>query len=264
MQFLKPLDSPKRLLSFDFDGTLHDPGGEPPVPEELFERILILRKSHGAAWGVNTGRSLDHLLEGLADSGFPFLPDWAVTREREIHFPAADGWRSHQEWNDRCARDIEELFDCNQLLLGRIRREMEEQTGARWLTMDGEPAGVIAQTEEEIDWIIDRVKEYVDANSDLNWQRNSIYLRFGHRRYNKGSSLSEVGRLLGVKAADCFAIGDSHNDLEMLDGTHAAMVACPANSIDEIRDLVERSGGLVCKKAHGDAILEAFDHFFAK
>jgi hydroxymethylpyrimidine pyrophosphatase-like HAD family hydrolase len=69
--------------------------------------------------------------------------------------------------------------------------------------------------------------------------------------------------MMGVETANCFAIGDSHNDEEMLDGTHAGMNACPANAIPEIQQLVRSSGGLVCKGVHGEAVLEALRHYLA-
>jgi HAD superfamily hydrolase (TIGR01484 family) len=263
MKPLPSLDQPRHLLSFDFDGTLHDPAATPSVPPKLFGLLESLRETHHASWGVNTGRNIEFLLEGLEDSGFPFLPDWVVAREREVHVCNADGeWRAHHEWNARCAHDIATLFESQKQLLERIRHDVDHQTGAQWLSMEGEPAGVIAQSEEEIDWIVSRVLEHIDGDSDLSWQRNSIYLRFGHRGYHKGSSLAEVARLMSVDAANCFAIGDSHNDSEMLDGAHAGMLACPANAIHEIRELVSNSGGIICSSSHGEAVIEALGHYF--
>jgi hydroxymethylpyrimidine pyrophosphatase-like HAD family hydrolase len=69
--------------------------------------------------------------------------------------------------------------------------------------------------------------------------------------------------MFGVETANCFAIGDSHNDEEMLDGTHASMNACPANAIDEIREIVGKAGGLICSGTHGEAVIEALKHYFA-
>lgn len=263
MKPLPPLGQPRHILSFDFDGTLHDPAATPTVPNELFELLPRLREHHQVSWGINTGRNLEYLVEGLEDSGFPFFPDWVVAREREIHHCDSQGkWSAHQEWNDRCARDIEDLFKSQRQALGRIQHDVEHQTGAQWFCMEGEPAGVIAQSEEEIDWIVSRVNEHMEAGSELSWQRNSIYLRFGHRSYHKGSSLSELARLMSVERADCFAIGDSHNDSEMLDGKHAGMLACPANAIEEIRELVRDSGGLLCSSTHGEAVIEALAYYF--
>lgn len=263
---MKPLPAPeavRHILSFDFDGTLHDPAADPSVPRQLFERLRGIRDSHAAVWGINTGRNIEYLLEGLQDAGFPFLPDWIVAREREIHRCTPDGeWRADTQWNSRCAREIDTLFGRHREVLDKIRHDVLHHTGAQWFSMEGEPAGVVAQSEEEIEWIVGRVLEHAAGVPDLSWERNSIYLRFSHRRFHKGSCLSELARSLSLEASHCFAIGDSHNDCGMLDGLHAGMVACPANAIAEIRELVVGSGGLVCTRSHGDAAVEALDHYF--
>ncbi len=261
---LSSLQDPDWLLSFDFDGTLHDPASVPSVPPEFFHRLNRLRSQRRACWGINTGRSLEHLIEGFVESGFPFLPDWVVAREREIYFPAPDGgWMAHEVWNRNAESRIAELFEQQQLLLEWIRREVEEHTGAQWLEMEGEPAGVISRTEEEMEWIVGRVMELADPESDLSWQRNTIYLRFSHRGLHKGSCLSEIARGLGVPAAHCFAMGDSHNDIEMLDPEHAGMTACPANALDLVRERVRAHGGWVAASVHGHGVIEALDHYFS-
>ncbi|HEX5791522.1 MAG TPA: HAD hydrolase family protein [Luteolibacter sp.] len=262
MQSRPSSQRPRLILSFDFDGTLHDPASKPPVPSEFFVRMAQLRGRLGASWGINTGRSLEHLLEGLADCGLTIGPDWVVAREREIYLQGKGGLQAHQAWNQRCESEIAALFEIHRDLLASIRREVEERTGAQWFEMEGEPAGVIARTEEEIEWIVGRVLEQIEPDSDLAWQRNSIYLRFGHRAYQKGSSLSELARLHGLGPGQCFAMGDSHNDLEMLAPEHAGMCACPANALAEVKELVARSGGLITASVHGAGVLEALDHFF--
>jgi HAD superfamily hydrolase (TIGR01484 family) len=263
MQTLPPAILPAAILSFDFDGTLHDPASDPPVPAELFHLLRRLRQSNGALWGINTGRSLGHLQEALADCSFPFQPDWVVAREREIYLADGHGgWQPHHPWNRRCEKEIHGLFKRAHQLLQRIRQEVEEFTGAQWMEWDGEPAGVIARTEEEMAWIVGRVELLATAEPHLAWQRNSIYLRFGHRDFHKGSSLTEIARLHRLPPARCFAMGDSHNDLEMLDATHASMTACPMNAVEEIRARVAAGGGLVTRAAHGHGVIEALRHFF--
>jgi hydroxymethylpyrimidine pyrophosphatase-like HAD family hydrolase len=256
---------PNAVLSFDFDGTLHDPASDPPVPEEFFEVIRELRTDHHALWGINTGRSLEHLLEGLRESRFPFLPDWVVAREREIHQPHLSGrWLPHLPWNQRCEREIQTLFKRLKGLLEQIRRDIEQHTGAQWLAMEGEPAGLVSRTEEEMEWIVSHITPMVANEPQLAWQRNSIYLRFGHRDFQKGSSLGEIARLHHLPVARCFAIGDSHNDMEMLDASHAGMAACPANAVPEVVAHVTARGGIVTKGIHGEGVVEALRHFFPR
>jgi len=256
---------PAAILSFDFDGTMHDPASDPPVPTELFELLRQLRRSEGALWGINTGRSLEHLREAFSESSFPFLPDWVVARECEIYLPAPDGrWLPHAPWNRRCEKEVHGLFKRARKLLDRIRHEIEEHTGAQWMEWHGEPAGVISRTVEEMEWIVQHVTPIAAEEPQLSWQRNSIWLRFGHRDFQKGSSLAEIARIHRLPAARCFAMGDSHNDLEMLDPAHAGMTACPANSVDEIRGKITATGGLVTQGVHGHGAIEALRHFFQR
>jgi len=263
MKTLPPPSLPAAVLSFDFDGTLHDPASNPPVPSAFFDLIRELRDKKHAVWGINTGRSMHQMVEGFVESSFPFLPDWVVAREREIYFPDTFGrWIPHASWNKRCEKEIHGLFKNGRKLLARIRHEIEEHTGAQWLEMEGEPAGLISRTEEEMAWIVAHITPLVAEQPQLSWQRNSIYLRFGHRDFQKGSSLSEVARAHTLPAARCFAMGDSHNDLEMLDPSHAGMTACPANAVEEIRTHVLANGGIVTRGIHGEGVIEALLHYF--
>ncbi len=254
---------PNLILSFDFDGTLHDPAGVPPVPREFFSEIRRLRETRSAVWGINTGRSMPHVVEGFIESAFPFLPDWIVAREREIYFPNNFGrFVPHLDWNKRCEKDINKLFKKSRKVLKKIRREVEEHTGAQYIEMHGEPAGLISRTEEEMEWIVGHIEPIMAEVPELGWQRNSIYLRFGHRNYQKGTTLTEVARLHGLGTAQTFAAGDSHNDIEMLSVAHCAFAACPANAVGAIRDAVATRGGLTTLAAHGFGVVEALRAFF--
>jgi hydroxymethylpyrimidine pyrophosphatase-like HAD family hydrolase len=260
---LEPLPLPGLILSFDFDGTLHHPGDTPPVSPRLFETLRRLRREKAALWGINTGRSIAHVVEGLAEGGFPFAPDWIVAREREVWLPDAAGrWVPHEPWNRQCERDLAKFFKEARTTLDAIRREVEEHTGATWIEQPGDPAGLIARTEEEMAWIIGRVEALAAGEPRLGWQRNSIWLRFGHRNYQKGSSLTETARHFGLVPAHVFAIGDSHNDFEMLHPSVAAKIACPGNSVAEIRAHVLAHGGYACRNGHSGGCVEALEHFF--
>jgi hydroxymethylpyrimidine pyrophosphatase-like HAD family hydrolase len=255
--------TPSALLSFDFDGTLHHSGGQPPVPLEFYETIVQLREKQGAIWGINTGRSMAQVVEGLMESKFPFLPDWVVAREREIYFPnSSGGWDPLESWNSSCEKEITELFGRCRTLLAQLRHDIEAQTGARWMEFPGEPAGLVAQTAEEMEWIVSHITPLCAHEPQLGWQRNSIWLRFGHRDYQKGSSLSRVAKHYGLSISQTFAIGDGHNDLEMLDPINARMIACPGNAVPDIQEKVRTSGGYIALAECGDGSVEALRYFF--
>ena len=256
-------NSANLLLSFDFDGTMHHPATSPSIAPAIWDLFDALRDKHGALWGINTGRSLPHLIEGLQESGVPRFPDFIVAREREIFFPGESGeWHADGEWNDACELAIRQLLAESDNMMKKIRGLVEERTGAQWLEEPGEPAGIISRTEEEMAWIVAQVESIVPPTSRLGWQRNSIYLRFGHRAYQKGSSLARVTGHFQLTPDRVFAIGDSHNDLEMLHRDVAGMFACPANAVTEIASHVMEQGGYLCRESHSQGAVEALRHFF--
>ncbi len=263
MRTLDACPNPSLLLSFDFDGTLHDPADSPPVPLSFFETIRRLRETRSAVWGINTGRSMPQVVEGLIESNFPFLPDWVVAREREIYFPNDFGrFLPHKDWNDRCEKDIHKLFKKSKKVLKKIRAEVEEHTGAQYIEMDGEPAGLISRTDEEMDWIAAHIAPIIAEAPDLGWQRNSIYLRFGHKDYQKGSTLSEVARLYDIPTAQVFAMGDSHNDIEMLSEAHSGIAACPWNAVEAIREVMAARTGMIASRPAGHGVVECLNAAF--
>ena len=258
MRTLDACAKPDLLLSFDFDGTLHHPADQEPVPVAFFETIRHLRETRNAVWGINTGRSMPYVVEGLLESKFPFIPDWVIAREREIYFPNSFGrFEPYQKWNKRCEDDIHQLFKKASKTLKLIRKEVEEHTGAQYIELDGDPAGFISRTEEEMEWIVGHIAPMVNEVPNLGWQRNSIYLRFGHKNYQKGTTLSEVMKIYQLDISQTFAMGDSHNDVEMLSENHSGQAACPSNAVDEIRKLIESRNGYVAKAVHGNGVVEA-------
>ena len=95
----------------------------------------------------------------------------------------------------------------------------------------------------------------------LDYQRNTVWLRFCHTDYHKGAALAELARLLEVPRENIFAAGDHHNDISMLDGKVAAMPSCPANAIPEVQEAVRNAGGYVAQKDHGAGVHEALFYF---
>ncbi len=254
---------PIRLLSTDFDGTLvaHD---NDPVLDPACMRLIAELQRDGALWAINTGRSVELLESGLLDFDFPVHPDFIVTSERDIFRPANNGgkhWEPFGDWNHRCARAHEELFNSAQSILADIIRFVKQNTSARVVFLGEGPEGVIAQSEDEMD----RITRYIDGarvkQPDFHYQRNTIYLRFCHADYHKGAALAELSRLIEVPRENIFAAGDHHNDLSMLDGRFAAMPACPSNAIELVKDAVRSAEGYVAERGFGAGVHEALLHF---
>jgi HAD superfamily hydrolase (TIGR01484 family) len=247
---------PLRLLSLDFDGTMVGPWleGKAAVSEELVRCLAALRK-RGVLLAINTGRNL-----ALVDQGmelFPAIPDFALTTEREIFRWTKEGWEPLAEWNERCHRDHEELYAEAASLLAEIEAYILNERQVRSYREFGRMVGLIAQNNDEMDRIVDYLRLTCSRVPNLSFQRNSIYLRFCHSVYHKGSVLKALQTHLGIQPGDTFAAGDNFNDLPMLDPEIAHHLACPANSVEEVKETVRRSGGYVAELAGGDGVAEA-------
>jgi HAD superfamily hydrolase (TIGR01484 family) len=251
-----------RLISTDFDGTLVAHDNDPVLDPPCIELIGELQRN-GALWSINTGRSVELLESGLFDFEFPIRPDFILTSERDVFRPSRNGgkWEPFGDWNDRCAQAHAELFNSAQSVLSEIIDFVNQKTTARVIYFGPDPEGLVATSEEEMDRITEFVERVRVKQPEFNYQRNTIYLRFCHAAYHKGAALAELSRLIQVPREQIFAAGDHHNDVSMLDGRFAAMPACPANAIDQVKDAVRSAGGYVADREYGAGVHESLLHF---
>jgi hydroxymethylpyrimidine pyrophosphatase-like HAD family hydrolase len=233
-----------RLLSLDFDGTMVGPWleGKAAVSDELVKCLAALRK-RGALLAINTGRNL-------------------ALVEREIFRWTKEGWEPFSDWNQQCHRDHEELFTEAALLLAEIEAYILNERQARSYREYGRLVGLIAQNDDEMDRIVEYLRLQCSRVANFSFQRNSIYLRFCHAVYHKGSVLKALQTRLGIQPQETFAAGDNFNDLPMLDPGIAQHLACPSNSVEEVKETVRRHGGFVADLAGGDGIAQALRRIY--
>ena len=251
-----------RLLSIDFDGTLVSRVNEPVLDDRCMELIRNLQDD-GVLFAINTGRSVDLLESGLTDFSFPMRPDFILTSERDLFRPGQDGekWEAFGDWNERCAREHAELFNSAQSVLAEVVDFVNQKTKARLIYHSEGLEGLVAADDAEMNRITKFIEQARAKQPKFHYQRNTVFLRFCHADYHKGAALAELARLIGIPRENIFAAGDHHNDISMLDGKVAAMPACPANAIDEVKDAVRNAGGYVAKNEHGAGVYEALCYF---
>jgi hydroxymethylpyrimidine pyrophosphatase-like HAD family hydrolase len=95
------------------------------------------------------------------------------------------------------------------------------------------------------------------------YMRNTIWVRFCHEAYSKGTALSELARLTGISRDEIFAAGDHYNDLPMLDGSCAKWVTCPSNAVPAVKEVVRLAGGYQARGRCSAGVVEALEHFGA-
>jgi HAD superfamily hydrolase (TIGR01484 family) len=250
-----------RLLSTDFDGTLVDHYASPPVAPALFELLAELRRC-GVLWALNTGRDLAFAQDGLRQFEFPLEPDYILTNEREIFHRNAQGqWQDYGDWNRQCLLAHDLLFEQEACFLEEMLRFIREETGAEPIYENSKPVGLVAQSDAEMDRVIEYLHTSRSPESLFHYQRNTIYLRFCHAHYSKGAALGELCRLTEVSIHETFTAGDHHNDISMLDGTFARWAAAPGNAIEEVKGAVQKAGGYVAQARCSDGVVEALRYF---
>jgi hypothetical protein len=248
------------LISTDFDGTVHAEFENPPVPPELERRIADLQRS-GVRWMINTGRDLSSLLETLARARLSIWPDYLGLVEREIYVRQGHEYHPCVDWNQACARDHAGLFDRLRPDVPRLTAWIEERFDATIYEDPFSPLCMIASNNTEADAIMEYLERYCAEVPDLTVVRNDIYARFSHVRYNKGTVVAEVARQIGIRREAVFAAGDHLNDLPMLDGQFAGMVAAPSNAIPQVQALIRKVGGFQGTTPWGHGVAEALAHF---
>ena len=264
---MRVLDYPAEvtgILSFDFDGTLFLPENE-VVLEPIFYQTIETLREDGWLWAINTGRSLLYMLEGFEQSSFPFSPDFLVAREREIYTPSESfgRWKRVEDWHEKHVRDTAHFMHESAAFIDLMKQYIEDETAAQWIEEEGDPASIIASSEDEMLVIAAFVEEQRKSYPLVGVLRNSIYMRFTHKDYHKGTSLQELARRVQVPVERVFAIGDGHNDIDKLHPDVAGMIACVGNSQQEVKDYVASHGGYVTK-AHGSlGSVEALNYFLA-
>jgi hydroxymethylpyrimidine pyrophosphatase-like HAD family hydrolase len=248
------------LLSTDFDGTLIGFSSD-GVCGGAFAEVLTEHRRHGGLWAINTGRSLQHAIDGLARFGAPSLPDFLLTNEREVFRRCREGqWEAHGDWNEHCTRQHDALHEKSLEVIRRIEALLAEFPGSQIISENGRSAGLITANEEQMEQVASELPSLARDLPEFSFQRNTIYLRFCHVNYDKGSALAELCRLEGIQTANVFCAGDHMNDLSMLTPERAGMLACPSNAIPQIQEAVLQGGGYVAKARYGDGVAEGILH----
>jgi len=259
-----PAPRPLRLLSTDLDGTLLDFTRGVPVDPVFFERVAEARARHNLVWVINTGRWWDSLAIEMVERAFPIAPDWLILTEREI-------FKLHQgrpvgdyAWNHRCDRVHGELFAACAPFWTELKEFLAHRTEAAFHHDQWSPVTIIARDEGEADRIHAFVEERLAAWPRLTVVRNSVYFRFAHAEFHKGSCLGYLQEHLGIAPEETMAAGDHYNDLPMLDRAFAHHLVCPENSLPVVKEKVAGQGGHIAGTRYATGVVEGWDALFRR
>jgi hydroxymethylpyrimidine pyrophosphatase-like HAD family hydrolase len=254
------MNSPIRLISTDFDGTLYSEFGFPHVPKALQEMIGALQ-AEGAGWVINTGRDLSSLMEALARCRLAVKPDFLVVVEREMYRHKDSSYAEIEDWNQECRQAHKKLFETVAPDLPEIIDWVGRRFKATTYEDSYSPFCLVAETNEEADGICAGLREYCESIPHLSLVRNDVYARLSHDSYNKGTALGRIAGLMDAPVESVFAAGDHYNDLPMLLKKFAHRLAAPENAIPAVKEQVRREEGYVSSLSQGHGVADALNFY---
>lgn len=247
----------KFLIGLDYDGTLADVHLNHSVSRNFFDILAECKNQYELYWGICTGRSLEYILEGMELASFPFDPDYLVTQERDVYYLLDGSYHADEERNSLATNELNQLLQDNDKIIQQCKSYVESETKGEWISVEGDPAGIIATSEDEIQAVVDLFHSLATCFSDLDYQRNTIYLRFSHKGYCKGTAVQYLQKKWGISPDNTLVMGDNYNDLTMLNSSVARYYGGPKNSISTLKERLAESGGFISSQSCADGVAEA-------
>ncbi len=266
----------KKLIFLDIDGTLTAPGSNVP-PQSALDAIRAAQ-AQGHKVFLCTGRNYDMLRPLLAygfdgavasGGGYVFMGDQVLfdcpmteeQKERALRLFAEGGVLRTIEARDASYCDpgmgefLQQCSGGNSELL-RWREALEKDLGIRPMAeYDGRPiykvvfmcaraeqlAGAIRELEGVFYFLVQDLAGANCLNGEL-----------VNRKFDKGSGIRQVCRALNVPLSDTVGVGDSMNDLEMIETVGTGV--CMANGSPNLK----KRSDLVCPSVDEDGLAWAF------
>ena len=256
-----------RLLAMDLDKTLL--GADGSVPDEVIGRLRELR-SKGVRIALCTGRvtrSAEHyarLIGGasiVSFNGSVVHPENGDTVSSDIPLALASEvldfcydndvyvqyYRGEVIVVDRCTPELETDHDI-------LYTSYEEVGDLRKAILEPTPKMVALELSDRVDDIIVKMKERFPQLSMANSSRYVIEIM--PKGIDKGYGLGIVARSFGIGKEETVAVGDSMNDLPMIEW--AGLGVAVANADERLKRQADR----VTEKEMSYGVLEIVDELF--
>lgn len=246
-----------KLVACDLDETLMD--GVPIKPET--RDFLVEIQNKGIKFVINSGRSLNDILNILSESKFPCpqgYPEAIISLQGVfIHYLKGNNYAEDEEWNREKEKELEFL-----------RQEIGWK-GKSWEILIEEKLK-IKPIRKDIDYGVfrvffnspeeaEKVRQILLEETDFKYTiflRNKYIILVSLSTAQKGFSLLRVAQNLGISPHQVLTVGDSHNDEDMLNGKYGFIPAAPSNAEEEIKLLVKANKGHVASLPEGKGVVE--------
>jgi len=240
------MDTTTKMIFFDIDGTLL-PEGENDIPESTV-KALQMAKANGHLIFINTGRTYFNVGEKIRNLNFDGYVCGCGTY---IYFRDRLLFSSTIPHN-QCVEIIQLMRDClipgffeeNNCIFFDDQSPATDSFLADARRMFGTRGVLTPESVEDTRFTFDKILVKILPESDVRTFRAYVdkYLTYIDRGgniaeiiqkdYSKGTGIQFMCDYLDIPLANCYAVGDSTNDLAMLD--YAPNSIAMGNSMPEI------------------------------
>ena len=246
-----------KLVACDLDNTLME--GVPIEPE--VREFMVEIREEGIKFVINSGRPLKDILDVLSDSKVPCsrgYPEAIISMHGAfIHYLKGKNYIEDEEWNKEKEKEMEILRQEIGWKSKLWEKIIEDKFKIKPLRkeIDQGVFRVLFNNEKEAE----KVREAITRESNFKYTtflRNKCFLIATLSTAQKGCSLLRVAQHFGIPPSEVLAIGDSHNDMDMLNGRYGFVPAAPSNADEEIKSLVKSKSGYVASLPEGKGVIE--------
>lgn len=191
------------------------------------------------------------------------VPDFAIVVEREIYRFDAGEYEPVFPWYRQCRENHREVFQRFEANWPELMNWIHANASATLYQDKYSPFSVIADSVGDATKIHQRMEEEAESMDDIIYVHNSIYGRFAHAAYHKGSALRELGRVLNIGTDCVITAGDHFNDISMFDPSVARYWIAPSNAIETVAKRVsQHEFGYSARSPYGQGVLDGLNQFF--
>ena len=240
-----------KMIAMDYDWTLLDYSGqESIIGRETID--LINRFTNGGGYaGIVSGRQYWDFYYDFKRMGLPWsehFPNFIIGREAYIYEVNGLNYTEAAEHNRLMHKKITALTRKMTAYMEEIFA-MYEASNIRVTNfyVYGDFAVEIHTEKEDAQKAMELLSEFVRVRKieDATVHRNGVMVTVYSKSAGKGNALLAAAKHFGVQPYEVLAIGDSYNDISMIDGKLGFVGACVGNAEEEIKNIVKTGGGYI-------------------
>jgi len=255
------------LIAFDLNGTILERGETiPPIVKSFLGKVV----KHGVRMTTASGRTLEDQLQifkknGLgASAGFPH---YIIANEQEIYILEGSEYKPYIQHNSKI-RDswLKVLPEAKRIINTelerlnnagiKVKRDINDEEAVKRGILDLLFERVEdAKNEEKF------LKNMLISISGLSCNRNYRLVQIIHSDAGKGATLKALATLLNIPSSCVLCIGDSSNDLSMLNGHYGFLTATASNADEDVKEAVRNCNGYIASKPFPRGIIEILRYY---